>query len=113
MQLGICLVILLSQIFFQFNDVWKYDGKVAKGRYLDMVYKMYNASIWCHLSNEVKNQGAERLAWDVSYKEAKHLSQYKGNPVFKGLVTVTNEIGEVRLQFHIFSESHDQIESTN
>ena len=77
--------------FFHFNDVWKYDGKVAKGRYLAMVYKMYNASIWCHLSNEVKNQGAKRLAWDVSYKEANLVCQYIGNPVFKILVTAIYE----------------------
>ena len=100
-----------SDLFSDFSDVEKYDGKVPKGRYLAMVYKMYHASIRCRLSKEVKRRGAETLTWDVSYKEAKHLYQYKGNPVFKGLVTEINEIGEVCLQFHIVLDSHDQMES--
>ena len=64
---------------------------MPKGRYLAMVYKMYHESIPCHLSNEVKKLGADRLAWDVTYKETKHLCQYKGNSVFKILGTVIYE----------------------
>ena len=36
------------------------------------------------------------------------MCQYQGNSIFKGLVTATNEVGEVRLQFHVVSDSHDQ-----
>jgi hypothetical protein len=46
---------------------------------------------------------------DVSYKEAKALCQYKGKPVFKGLVTAMNQYGEVRLQFHVYTDSHEQM----
>ena len=38
-----------------------------------------------------------RLHWDVSYKEPKHLCQYHGKALYKGLVTATNEVGEVTL----------------
>ena len=58
---------------------------------------------------EVKKRGAEVFHWDVSYKEAKHLCRYKGRSVFKGLVTGLNEVGEVRMQFHVYSDSHEQM----
>ena len=45
---------------------------------------------------KVKKRGAEELYWDVSYKEPKHLGRYHSEPVYKGLVTATNQLGEVR-----------------
>jgi hypothetical protein len=62
-----------------------------------------------HLSKEVKKRGAKTLHWDVSYKEPKHLCQYQGQSIFKGIVTAMNELGEVRMQFHVYSDSHDQM----
>ena len=38
------------------------------------------------------------MHWDVSDKEAKHLGRYHGESVFKGLVTATNEVGEIRMK---------------
>ena len=49
------------------------------------------------------------MHWDVSYKEAKHLGKYHGESVFKGLVTATNEVGEIRIQFHVVTDGHDQM----
>jgi hypothetical protein len=43
---------------------------------------------------EVKKRGAERIAEDVSYKEAKHLSKYHGESIFSGLATGVNNFGE-------------------
>ena len=63
----------------------------------------------CH-ALQVKKRGAERLHWDVSYKEAKHLGRYHGEAVFKALVTATNEFGEIRIQFHVVTDGHDQME---
>lgn len=60
---------------------------------------------------EVKKRGAEFLHWDASYKEAKHLCSYRNRPVFKGLITAMNEFGEVRIQFHIYSDSHEQMKA--
>ena len=56
----------------------------------------------------MKKRGAERLHWDVSYKEAKHLALYHGQPIFKGLVSATNEVGEIRIQFHVVTDGFDQ-----
>ena len=36
-------------------------------------------------------------------------TQPSGEEVFKRLVTEMNEIGEILIQFHIFTDSHDQI----
>ena len=92
-----------------FGDKLKYCGAVPTGKYLPHVYKTYHQTIRPHFYKEVKKRGAERLHWDVSYKEAKHLCLYRGRPIFKGYVTAVNEYGEVRVQFHVFSDSQEQM----
>jgi hypothetical protein len=57
----------------------------------------------------VKKLRADTLHWDASYKEPKHLCQHRGNALFKGLMTGVNQIGEVRLQFHVVTDSKDQV----
>jgi hypothetical protein len=59
---------------------------------------------------ELKKRGAEMLFWDVSYKEAKYLAKYHSLSLFKGLVAATNGFGEIRVQFHTITDSHDQYE---
>jgi len=66
-------------------------------------------TICSFLDKEVKKRGAQSFHWDVSFKEAGHLAQCNGKPIFKGLVTALNEIGEIRIQFHICTESHEQM----
>ena len=96
-------------MFSTFDDDDKYRGKVPSGQYLAHAYKKFQASIRCHLSKEVKKRGAKVLSWDVSYKEAKHLYQFHGKPIFKGLVTAVNEFSEVRIQFHVVTDDHRQM----
>ena len=48
------------------------------------------------LTLQVKKRGAQRLHWDVSYKVEKHVAQFHGKPLYKGLLTATNEVGEAR-----------------
>lgn len=92
-----------------FADKLKNRGLVPTGCYLMHVYKAYHATIRQHLLREVKKRDADMLILDVSYKEAKALYRYRGKPVFRGLVTGLNSIGEVRIQFHIYSDSHEQM----
>ena len=94
--------------FSTFGDKKKYDGSVPTGKYLTHVYQEYAVSIKEHLHKAVKMRGCGRLHWDVSYKSAKHLAKYHGQSLFKGLVTGTNEIGEIRVQFHIVTDGQDQ-----
>ena len=51
---------------------------------------------------------ASSQSWDVSYKASKHLANYHGQPLYKGLVTGTNDIGEIRAQFHLVADGQDQ-----
>jgi len=58
---------------------------------------------------QVKKRGAETLHWDASYKEPKHLCQHHGNAIFRALFTATNQLGEIRMQFHVVTDGHDQV----
>ena len=57
----------------------------------------------------MKKRGCADLKWDASYKEAKHLAQHHGQGIFKALITGTNTLGEVRVQFHVVTDGHDQM----
>jgi len=94
-----------------FGDKKHYHGIVPSGEYLAAVHKLYHKSLRDYMDMEVKKRGAETLHWDVSYKEAKHLCRYHGRPIFKGLVTAVNGLGEVRIQFHVYTDSHEQMKS--
>ena len=95
-----------------FADKFKYRGIVPTGRYLAHVYKKFHQTIRQYLAREVKKRDMDVLAIDVSYKEAKCLYQYHGKSVFRGLVTGLNQYGEVRIQFHIYTDSHEQMLSS-
>ena len=98
-------------LYSDFSDKKKYDGSVPTGRYLAQVHLKQHKKIERHMDLEVKKRPATRLHFDVSYKEAKLLFRYGGKQLFKGLCTVTNELGEIRMQFHVFTDDHDQYTS--
>lgn len=96
-------------MFSEFDDKANWNGKVPTGPYFAFMYKKNAASLEDHFAREVKKRGANSFATDVSYKVNKHLAMHKGNPIFKGYVTITNEFGEVRIQHHVLSDSHEQM----
>ncbi len=81
------------------------------GRYITMVYTLYAATLANHFSKEVEKRGAKTLLCDASCKMSKHLCQYWGEPIFRGLVTMTDEIGEVRIHYQVVTDSHEQIKT--
>jgi hypothetical protein len=95
--------------FSTFGDKAGYAGAVPTGGYLAAVYMDYGASIAAYLDNEVKKRPVETLAWDASYKEAKRLAKHNGKQVYVALITGTNELGEVRFQFHVVTDGHEQM----
>jgi hypothetical protein len=103
-----CTVAQKRGLFSSFADKSKYNGFVPTGNYLATVYKLYHATIQEHLEREAKKRGADHLSVDASYKEAGHLAQYHGNPMFKGLVTYHNQHSEIRLSHHVVTDSQDQ-----
>jgi hypothetical protein len=95
--------------FSSFGNIGGYAGAVPTGSYLAVVYKEYAETIATYLANEVKKRPAKWLAWDASYKEAKRLAKHKGKQMYVALITATNELGEVRFQFHVVTDGHDQM----
>lgn len=39
------------------------------------------------------------------------MGRYHGASIFKALITATNEVGEIRIQFHVVTDGHDQMEA--
>jgi hypothetical protein len=87
-------------------DLW--NDHTPTGTYLAKAYKRSNQEMRLHLDKEVKKRGAKSLHPDTSYKEGKNLCQWRGKSIFNGLETVLTEVGEVRIQHHVVSDSHDQ-----
>ncbi len=97
-----------APLFSDFGDCLYYDGEVPTGKYVKLVYNIYAESIREHLEKEVKKRPCDILFWDASYKIDKRMNQYNGEQIFKGLITGMNQAGEIRIQFHIHTDSHDQ-----
>jgi hypothetical protein len=92
-----------------YSDELKFRGIRLTGKYLSYVYIANHNTIRPFYDKEVKKRGAESLTWDASFKEPKHLAQYHGKPIFRGLITALNEKGEIRMQYHVCTESHEQM----
>jgi hypothetical protein len=97
------------KLLSEFGDRSGYDGFVPCRQYLKSVYISNHDKIKDMMDIEVKKRGAIRLFIDFSFKVGKHLWQYHGQRLFKGLCTGLNEHGECRIQFNTVTEDHQQM----
>ena len=74
----------------------------------NFLYKNYHSSIKDFLAREVKKQGATRVNINTSYKETKHICQYHGHNLFKGLIMAKNEFSKIWLKLHVITDNHEQ-----
>ena len=100
-----------DEMFSSFEDPEKYNDVVPTGRYIAEARQLHHETIRDHLDREVKKVPADTLAWDVSYKEEKNLFRYCGQSVFKGLVSGLDQVGRVRVSFHVVTDSQDQFDA--
>jgi hypothetical protein len=98
------------EAFSAFNDPLGYAGYVPSSRWFRDVYDSY---IELHLPriNQYTSMLTGRIvAIDHSHKVTKHIIVVNGVPVFIGLLTVTNEYGEIRVMALVATKSHAQFE---
>ena len=92
-----------------FGNVLGYNGAVPTGKYFQHCYLTYHDMIRPFFDNEIKKRDADSIHWDVSYKEAKLLCKLRGEAIHHGLVTGLNQYNEIRFQFHIYTDGHNQM----
>ena len=100
---------LTAPLFSEFSDRHFYNGGVPSPKYIKHVFLLYQDTISDHMAKEVKKRPVKFIFWDASYKAPKRMCQHNGEQIFKALVTGMNELGEVRIQFFVHTDSHDQM----
>ncbi|KAL7489606.1 LOW QUALITY PROTEIN: hypothetical protein ACHAW6_015276 [Cyclotella cf. meneghiniana] len=90
-----------------FADKLKNCGLIPTRKYVEHVYKSYHASICPFLTQEVKKEIWTYSCWMCHTKEQSISINIKG--MFHGLVTGLNQHSKVRLQFHIYTDCHEQM----
>ena len=101
----------LKELFSPFDDESRYAGYVPSANWFRGVYKRFHRTIRDHMDNDVKKLGLLMMFVDVSYKAAKKIRNINLQPVVNGLVTIMNECNEIRSQFFVPTDAHDQYEA--
>ena len=98
--------------FGSFFDANGWCGRVPSGVYLNTMYKKREAMYRSYYDLDIKKRGTgKKVKVDVSYKLPKRLHKEGGVANFSGLFTLTNEFNEIRSQFLLVTDSHEQIEA--
>jgi hypothetical protein len=74
------------------------------------LYDKYMEEIEPYLDQHNSLLSTRGLAIDHSHKITKHIAKLKGESVFSGLLTMTNEFGEIRICDLVPSKAHSQFE---
>ncbi|KAJ7592442.1 hypothetical protein C8J56DRAFT_779365, partial [Mycena floridula] len=95
---------------FEDSSPQGFRGYVPSSQWLRDMYDKFIESHYSSLNQHTAMLSAEICAIDHSFKIAKQIAKINGTQVFVGLLTVTNEKGEIRLCNLVASKSHSQFE---
>ena len=96
--------------FSSFDDVEDFAGFVPSSHWLQDLFDDFVEKHTVHINQFTSMLSAEICAIDHSHKITKHIIQVNGVAVFIGMLTVTNEKGEVRILALVATKSHSQFE---
>jgi hypothetical protein len=98
------------QAFSAFNDPLGYAGYVPSSHWFRDIYDSYIELHLARINQHTSMLTGRIVAIDHSHKVTKHIIVVNGVPVFIGLLTVTNEYGEIRVMALVATKSHAQFE---
>lgn len=96
--------------FSQFADSQGYAGYVPSSRWFRDFYDQFIESHLPRINQYSAMLSARICAIDHSHKITKHIVMINGVPVFVGLLTVTNEYGEIHVLALVATKAHAQFE---
>ena len=96
-----------SEHFSKFSNKTKCNGSIPSKTCIMCMHKKFHDSNKKFFLAEIKKIISNSLHWDASHKDSKRLTHCDDVPIFKGLVISTNDIGEIRMQFHVVTDAHD------
>ncbi|KAJ6492742.1 hypothetical protein C8R47DRAFT_1012819 [Mycena vitilis] len=100
------------EAFLPFDDrsASGFHGFTPSGQWLRDVYDDFIETYRDVLNQHTGMLSGRILAIDHSHKLAKHVFKVDGVPIFTGLLTVTNDKGEIKVCVLVATKSHSQFE---
>ncbi|KAJ7729455.1 hypothetical protein B0H16DRAFT_1775887 [Mycena metata] len=98
--------------FSAFDDPKGYSGFVPSSSWLRMMYDEYIEEHGAAMDQQAAMKDGRILAQDHSYKTTKQLMKINRESVFSATLTVTNDLGEVRILVFVATSSHSEFEDT-
>ncbi|KAF7728630.1 hypothetical protein EC973_005857 [Apophysomyces ossiformis] len=98
--------------FSTFDDPLGYAGFAPGAKYLTKVYNDFVEEKVVHYFQHTSSLPANIVHNDHSHKVNKHLCKLGGVKIFEGLFTMTNEMGEIRIQHFVPSTSMDYVKKS-
>ncbi|KIK69404.1 hypothetical protein GYMLUDRAFT_237207 [Collybiopsis luxurians FD-317 M1] len=95
--------------FSGFADKKGYNGHYPSRWYINAVYVDYIQCIGPILDQCMASLTGTILKWDHSFKVPKFLMKVNGEPVFKALFTIVNELEQIRYQFFVPTKSQSHL----
>ncbi|GAA5917136.1 hypothetical protein JCM5296_006594 [Sporobolomyces johnsonii] len=94
--------------FSAFNDRDGYAGYVPSSKWFQLQYQRFMESKRQAIDQHTSLLTCTIGAIDHSHKIVKHIAKVDGQPVFSGLLSITNEFGELRVCSLVPTKAHDQ-----